>query len=471
MKKQHLKSYIKNHQNRFLQELFQFLRIPSISTEKLNKADVLDAAYFVLSRLKEVGIDQSQLLQTEGHPIVFGEKFVSAELPTVLIYGHYDVQPPDPLELWDSLPFEPEIRDGKIYARGACDDKGQMYMHIKALEYMNATQDFPCNLKFLFEGEEEIGSKNLPAFIDEHKDLLECDLVLISDTAMLSTETPSVITGLKGIALFELEVTGPARDLHSGIYGGAVANPINKLCAMIEKLHDENGRIAIPGFYDDVKELTNFELEQLAKTPFSKAQFLEDTGALVEHGEQGFSTLERQGFRPTLDVNGIWGGYTGEGAKTVLPSKAFAKISMRLVPGQTQAKIAEQFTSYIHEIAPEEVHVKVTAIPGCEPALTAIDGIGFKAASSAIEATFGVPAIPTRMGGSIPIVPMFKEKLGVETVLIGFGLDTDNLHSPNEHFAVDRFLKGIETLPLFLDYYAGMKLAEESNSKILANTL
>jgi acetylornithine deacetylase/succinyl-diaminopimelate desuccinylase-like protein len=465
---QQLSNYVQTHGDRFVQELMEFLRIPSISTDPKYNGDIADAAELLAEHLEKAGAENVEIMPTEGHPVVYAALHVADDLPTVLVYGHYDVQPADPVELWHSPPFIPEIRDEKIYARGACDDKGQLFMQVKMLEFLTKHKDAPCNLKFLFEGEEEIGSRNLPAFIDKHEELLACDQVLISDTAMLSMETPSIICGLKGVALFEVEINGPRQDLHSGIYGGTVANPLNVLCKMVGDLHDADGRVTIPGFYDGVS-VTDAGLS--AQVPFDRASFLNETGAPELHGERGFNTVERRGFRPTLDVNGMWGGYTGEGAKTVLPAQAFAKISMRLVPGQTQADIAEKFTTFFCALAPDSVTVSIQSIPGCEPAHTPLNGIGFRAADAAIRQSFGKAPIPTFMGGSIPIVPLFQEKLGVETVLLGFGLDTDNLHSPNEHFALANFFKGIETLPLFLTHFAELWQAENKHVAPFTATL
>jgi len=374
------------------------------------------------------------------------------DLPTVLVYAHYDVQPPDPLELWDSPPFEPVIKDGNIIARGACDDKGQAYMHLKALEIMQKHGGFPCNIKLLIEGEEEVGSENLDSFLEEHKDKLACDVVLVSDTSMLSLETPSITVGLRGLSYVQVEVIGPNRDLHSGVYGGAVANPINILSKMISDLHDENGRITIPGFYDDVEDVNASDREAMAKAPFNENKYKEDLEVGDVFGEEGYSVPERASIRPTLDVNGIWGGYIGEGAKTVLPSKAEAKISMRLVPNQSSDKVTELFKAYFEGVAPASVKVKVTPHHGGEPAVTPTDSKAYMAASKAIEKTFGKVPIPARGGGSIPIVALFEEILNAKTVLMGFGLDSDKIHSPNEQFGLENFYKGIETIPWFYHY-------------------
>lgn len=446
--------YQMQHKDRFLQELLDLLRIPSVSADSRHKADVRACAEAVRQRLQEAGADKACLLETPGHPVVFAERITNPQWPTVLVYGHYDVQPPDPLELWNSGPFEPLIKGGRIYARGACDDKGQFYMHVKAFETMSRTNTLSCNVKFIIEGEEEVGSEHLGAFLKEHRDLLSADVVLISDTSMLSMEHPSLETGLRGLAYMEVEVTGPNRDLHSGVYGGAVANPINILAKMIASLHDENNRIAIPEFYDKVQELGPKERDAINAAPFHEVSYMEDLGVGALWGEKGYTTFERTGIRPTLDVNGIWGGYTGEGAKTVLPSKAFAKISMRLVPNQHSEEIAALFQKHMQRIAPSCVQVKVRSLHGGEPAVTPMESPAFKAASKAIEQTFGKKPFPTRGGGSIPIVALFEEVLGIKSVLMGFGLDNDNLHSPNEKFDLFNFYKGIETIPYFHKFFS-----------------
>ncbi len=446
--------YIQTHQDRFLSELFDLLRIPSVSADSKHKQDVRKAAEYVVQKLKDAGADRVELCETKGHPIVFGEKIIDKTKPTVLVYGHYDVQPADPLNLWDSPAFEPVVKDGKIYARGSCDDKGQFYMHIKAFEAMMKLNQLCCNVKFMIEGEEEVGSDNLGNFVKENKAKLEADVILISDTSLISLDTPSITVGLRGLSYMEVEVTGPNRDLHSGVYGGAVANPINTLSQMIASLHDEKGRVTIPGFYDKVAELTKEERTQLNKAPFDLATYKSELDIHDIKGEEGYTTLERTGIRPTLDVNGIWGGYTGEGAKTVLPSKASAKISMRLVPNQNSAEITELFTKHFQSIAPKSVKVKVTAHHGGEPAVTPTDSKAFKAASSAFEEVWGKSPIPTRDGGSIPIVSLFKKELGLDTVLMGFGLDSDAIHSPNEHYGIKNFLIGIETIVAFYKHYA-----------------
>jgi acetylornithine deacetylase/succinyl-diaminopimelate desuccinylase-like protein len=449
-----VKEYIASNKDRFLAELFDWLRIPSVSADSRHKGDVRKAAEFLFEKLKAAGVDKVEICETKGHPIVYGEKMVDAGKPTVLVYGHYDVQPADPLNLWDSPAFEPVIKNDKIYARGACDDKGQVYMHVKAFETMMKHNLLPCNVKFMIEGEEEVGSDNLGTFVKENKDKLKADIILISDTALISLDHPSITTGLRGLSYMEVEVTGPNRDLHSGVYGGAVANPINTLCQMIASLHDKNGRVTIPGFYDRVAELSAKEREAINKAPFNLDEYKNDLGIAEIKGEEGYSSVERTGIRPTLDVNGIWGGYTGEGAKTVLPSKAHAKISMRLVPNQTSKEITELFTKHFTSLAPKSVKVKVTAHHGGEPAVTPTDSTAFKAASKAFEEVWGKTPIPTRDGGSIPIVSLFKKELGLDTVLMGFGLDTDAIHSPNEHYGVKNFLIGIETIIAFYKHFA-----------------
>jgi acetylornithine deacetylase/succinyl-diaminopimelate desuccinylase-like protein len=449
--------FIQQHQERFLNELFDLLRIPSISADSAYKNDVIKTAEFIKDKLIEAGADKVELCQTAGFPIVYGEKIIDASLPTVLVYGHYDVQPAVPLELWTTPPFEPTVRNERIYARGACDDKGQMYMHVKAFEALMKSGELPCNVKFMIEGEEEVGSANLGTFCINNKEKLKADVVLISDTSMIANDTPSIDVGLRGLSYVEVEVTGPNRDLHSGVYGGAVANPINILAKMIASMHDENNRIAIPGFYDDVMELSAEERAEMAKAPFDIEEYKKDLDIKEVWGEKGYSTNERTGTRPTLDVNGIWGGYTGEGSKTVLPSKAFAKISMRLVPNQTSEKATQLFSNYFTSIAPPGVKVVVRPHHGGEPVVTPTDSLEFKAASMAMEKTFGKKPIPTRGGGSIPIVALFEKELGLKSVLMGFGLDIDALHSPNESYGIFNYYKGIETIPYFFHHYAKLK--------------
>lgn len=450
------KDYQAQHKDRFLNELLELLRIPSVSADSRHNEDTKRCAEAVKQRLVDAGAEKVEVCPTAGHPIVYGEKIIDPSLPTVLVYGHYDVQPPDPLDLWTSPPFEPVIKDGKVYARGSADDKGQFYMHVKAFETMIKTNSLPCNIKFMIEGEEEVGSNNLGVFLEGNKERLKADVVLISDTSMISMENPSLDTGLRGLAYMEVEVTGANRDLHSGVYGGAVANPATILAKMIASLHDDNNHITIPGFYDGVQELSAAEREELNKAPFDEAEYKADLGVDELWGEKGYTTVERTGIRPTLEVNGIWGGYTGEGAKTVLPSKASAKISMRLVPNQDWQKISDLFKSHFEKIAPKSVKVKVTAHHGGSPYVTPTDHVAFKAASKAIATTFGKEPIPVRGGGSIPIVALFEKVLGLKTVLMGFGLDSDNLHSPNEKYGLENFYKGIETIPYFHQYFAEM---------------
>lgn len=449
-----MKTYISSNQDRFLAELFEWLRIPSVSADSRHKEDVRKAAEFLKEKFSAAGVDKVEICETKGHPVVYAEKITDPSLPTVLVYGHYDVQPADPLNLWDSPPFEPVIKDDKIFARGSCDDKGQVYMHVKAFEAMMENNLLPCNVKFMVEGEEEIGSDNLGTFVKENKAKLKADIILISDTALISLDHPSITTGLRGLSYMEVEVTGPNRDLHSGVYGGAVANPVNVLCKMIASLHDEKGKVTIPGFYDKVAVLSDAERKALNKAPFDPDAYKKELGVREVTGEAGYTTLERTGIRPALDVNGIWGGYTGEGAKTVLPSKAHAKISMRLVPNQISAEITELFTKHFQSIAPKYVSVKVTAHHGGEPAVTSTDSAAFKAASKAFEEVWGKTPIPTRDGGSIPIVSLFKKELGLDAVLMGFGLDSDAIHSPNEHYGVKNFMLGIETIVAFYKHYA-----------------
>jgi acetylornithine deacetylase/succinyl-diaminopimelate desuccinylase-like protein len=459
---EHIKNYIDQHKDRFLNELLDLLKIPSVSADSAYAADVMKTAEFVKEKLIAAGADKVEVCPTAGYPIVYGEKIISPNLPTVLVYGHYDVQPATPLELWDTPPFEPTIRktaihpDGAIFARGSCDDKGQMYMHVKAFELMMQTNTLACNVKFMIEGEEEVGSSNLGIFVKANKERLKADVVLISDTSILANDLPSIDCGLRGLSYVEVEVTGPNRDLHSGVYGGAVANPINILAKMIAQMHDENNHITIPGFYDNVLSVSESDRAEMAKTPFDLKDYITDLAVSEDWGEKGFSTIERTGIRPTLDVNGIWGGYTGEGAKTVLPSKAFAKISMRLVPNQTSEEITKLFSDYFTSIAPKSVKVEVRPHHGGEPVLTPTDSIAFKAASKAMEMTYGKTPIPTRGGGSIPIVALFEKELGLKSVLMGFGLDSDALHSPNEHYGLFNYYKGIETIPLFHEYFAAM---------------
>ncbi len=454
---ENINNYIQENKDRFINELVELLKIPSISADSAYKDDVLKAAEAVRKTLEEAGADNTELCETKGNPVVYGEKIIDSSKPTVLVYGHYDVQPADPIELWDNPPFEPVIKDGKIYARGAADDKGQMYMHVKAFELMMKQNSLPCNIKFIIEGEEEVGSVSLGDFIEKEKEKLKADVILISDTSMLSMENPSITTGLRGLSYLEVEVVGPNRDLHSGLYGGAVANPINILAQMIASLTDENNKITIPGFYDKVREASKEERALIAEIPFDLEEYKKKIDIGDIHGEDGYSTIERTGIRPTLDVNGIWGGYIGEGAKTVLPSKANAKISMRLVPNQDEEEIAQLFKKHFEAIAPKSVKVKVTPHHGATPYVMPINIPEYEAASEAIEKTFKKTPVPVHAGGSIPIVALFEEVLGLKSILLGFGLDTDAIHSPNEHFGIDNFLKGIETIVHFYDAYAKKK--------------
>ena len=457
-----IKNYISEHKERFLNELIELLKMPSVSADTAFTQDVLDTAEAIKASLLNAGCDVVEICETDGYPIVYGEKIINAALPTILVYGHYDVQPADPINLWTSPPFEPVIKktekhpDGAIFARGACDDKGQMYMHVKALEFMVKTNQLPCNVKFMIEGEEEVGSSNLAVFVANNKEKLANDIILISDTGMIANDVPSITTGLRGLSYVEVEVTGPNRDLHSGLYGGAVANPINVLTKMIASLHDENNRITIPDFYDKVEELSKEERAEMAKAPFSLENYKNALAIEDIYGEKGYTTNERNSIRPTLDVNGIWGGYIGEGAKTVIASKAFAKISMRLVPNQDWKEITELFKTHFESIAPKGVTVVVKPHHGGQGYVTPINTIGYQAASKAYETTFGKKPIPQRSGGSIPIVALFEKELNSKTILMGFGLDSDAIHSPNEHFGVWNYLKGIETIPYFYKYFTEM---------------
>ncbi|WP_349352617.1 MULTISPECIES: dipeptidase [unclassified Flagellimonas] len=456
-------NYISTNKDRFINELIDLLKIPSISADKSYKNDVLEAAKAVKKSLDDAGCDNTEICETKGYPVVYGDKIIDPNLPTVLVYGHYDVQPPDPIHLWDSPPFEPIIKktelhpDGAIFARGACDDKGQFFMHVKAVEYMIQNNTLPCNVKFMIEGEEEVGSDSLGDFLKENSEKLKNDIILISDTGMIANDTPSITTGLRGLSYVEVEVTGANRDLHSGIYGGAAPNPINVLAKMIAQLHDQNNHITIPGFYDKVQVISEEERAEMAKAPFDLEAYKKSLDIGDVHGEKGFSTPERFGIRPTLDVNGIWGGYTGEGAKTVIASKAYAKISMRLVPDQDWHEITDLFTKHFTSLAPKSVKVKVTPHHGGQAYVTPIESDGYQAASKAMETTFGKTPVPQRTGGSIPIVALFENVFDSKTILLGFGLDSDAIHSPNEHFGVWNFLKGIETIPYFYKYYTEMK--------------
>ena len=458
-----INTYFKNNKQRFLDELLEILKIPSVSADPNYAGDVAKMAEAVAQHLKTVGVDKVEVSKTAGHPIVYGEKIISPKAPTVLVYGHYDVQPPDPLELWESPPFEPVIKKTKLHPDGAifvffsCDDKGQVFMHIKAFEMMMQTNSLPCNVKFMIEGEEEVGSKNLERYCKENKKKLACDVVLISDTSIIDNKTPSLTVGLRGLCYMEVEVIGPNKDLHSGVYGGAVANPINVLCDMIASLHDDKKKVTVKGFYDDVQKVSNKERKMMNEAPYNEKQYMKDLGVAELMGEKGYTTIERTGIRPTLDVNGIWGGYIGEGAKTVLPSAAYAKISMRLVPDQDPAKIEKLFQKHFEKLAPESVKVKVTAQHGGYPVVVPTDSVEYKASEKAMEQTFGKKPLPQRGGGSIPIVAMFDQVLKAKSVLMGFGLDSDDIHSPNEHYGLFNFYKGIETIPYFYKYYAEMK--------------
>lgn len=457
------KDYIEQHKDRFVEELFDLLRIPSISADSAYKAEVLKTAEAVAKSLEKAGAKTVEVCETPGYPIVYGERILDPNLPTVLVYGHYDVQPPDPMELWTSEPFDPVIRktdkhpDGAIFARGACDDKGQMFMHVKALEVMTQTNTLACNVKFMIEGEEEVGSENLAWFVKRNREKLAADVILISDTGMIANDTPSITTGLRGLSYVEVKVTGPNRDLHSGLYGGAVANPINVLTNMIASLQDDNLHITIPGFYADVQELSEEERAAMAKAPFNLDQYKAALDLSDVHGELGYSTPERASIRPTLDVNGIWGGYTGEGAKTVIPSWAKAKISMRLVPHQDPEKITQLFKKHFESIAPASVKVEVNPHHGGLPYVSPTHNPGYQAASKAMEESFGKTPVPVRSGGSIPIVALFEQELGLKSILMGFGLDSDAIHSPNEHYGLFNYFKGIETIPLFFKHFAQQK--------------
>ena len=463
MEKNEINKYVQENKDRLVDELMELLRIPSVSADAAYSQDVIEMADAVKASLEKAGCDVVEICDTPGYPIVYGHKIIDPALPTVLVYGHYDVQPADPLELWTSPPFEPVIKkteihpEGAIFARGSCDDKGQMYMHVKAFEYMIKSNTLPCNVKFMIEGEEEVGSTSLSWFVERNQEKLKNDVILISDTGMISNQQPSITTGLRGLSYVEVAVTGPNRDLHSGLYGGAVANPINILAKMIASLHDENNHITIPGFYDNVEELSTEERAEMAKAPFDLEDYKKSIDIKNIYGEKGYTTNERNSIRPTLDVNGIWGGYTGEGAKTVIASQAFAKISMRLVPNQDHHEITKLFQKHFESIAPDSVRVKVTPHHGGQGYVTPIDSIGYRAANKAYTETFGVPAIPVRSGGSIPIVALFEKELKSKTILMGFGLDSDAIHSPNEHFGIFNYLKGIETIPLFYKYFVEMR--------------
>lgn len=451
---ENLKQYVEENKQRFLDELFELIRIPSISSLSEHKDDMYRVAELWKKYLEDAGVDKAQIYDTKGHPILFAEKIIDPAKPTVLVYGHMDVMPVDPIELWDSKPFEPEVRDGKIYARGADDDKGQAFMHTKAFEFMVKTNQLPVNVKFMIEGEEEIGSPNLTTWCAEYKDMLKADVILVSDTGMIAPDIPSITTGLRGLTYLQVEVTGPNRDLHSGLFGGAVANPVNELAKIIAKLTDENNKITIPGFYDDVLESTDEERKKLNEAPFSTEEYKKAIDVEELSGEAGYTTIERTGIRPSFDVCGMWGGYTGEGAKTVLPSKAYAKLSSRLVPDQDNEAIAELMKKHIEKMAPKSVKVKVTPLHGGQAYVCPIDIPEYRAAEKAFEEAFGRMPVPVRSGGSIPIISTFEEVLGIKSVLMGFGLESDAIHSPNENYPLYNFYKGIETIPLFYKYYA-----------------
>lgn len=448
-----IKDFINNNSDRFLEELFTLLRIPSVSSQQDHAGDMQACAEKYAEFLTLAGADNAKVYPTTGHPVVYAEKIIDPDKPTVLVYGHYDVQPEDPIELWDSPPFEPEIRNGAIYARGANDDKGQSFMHVKAFEYYMTRNELPCNVKFLIEGEEEIGSPSLGAWAEDHKDLLACDVILVSDTTMINEDVPSITTGMRGLAYMEVKVTGPDKDLHSGHYGGSVANPINVLCGMIDKLIDEKGRVTIPGFYDKVVELTTEERAMLARAPFDKQEYMDSIGVNGLTGEEGYSIMERTGIRPCLDVNGIMGGYTGEGAKTVLPSFATAKISMRIVPNQDHKEIAQLFSKHFLSLAPEGVTVEATEHHGGQGFLAPITSDVYKAAAKAVEEVYGIEPVPSRGGGSIPILAKLEDLLQAPPLLMGFGLERDTIHSPNESYLLSQFYKGIESIILFYKYY------------------
>lgn len=452
----YINQYIEENKDRFLEELFGLIRIPSISSIKSHKPDMYKAAEYWKKLMLEAGADKAEVYETKGNPVTYGEKIIDPKLPTVLVYAHMDVMPVDPIEKWTSDPFEPEIRDGKIWARGADDDKGQSMMHAKAFELMVKTNTLPCNVKFMIEGEEEVGSPNLPAWCKEHKDMLKADVILVSDTSMIAPNIPSITTGLRGLAYWQVEVTGPSRDLHSGLFGGAVANPINVLSSMITKMVDENGRVTMPGFYDDVLEVSAEERALLAKAPFNVDEYKKAINVEELTGEKGYSPTEHTGIRPSFDVCGIWGGYTGEGAKTVLPSKAFAKISSRLVPNQDHEKIAVMFKEHFESIAPKSVKVEVTSLHGGPGYVCPIDIPAYQAAEKAYTDVYGKRPVPVRSGGSIPIISAFEQILGIKSVLMGFGLESDAIHSPNENYPLEQFCNGIRTIPLFYKYFAEM---------------
>ena len=450
---ENVKSYIEANKQRFLDELFELIRIPSISSQVEHKQDMIACANQWKKLILEAGADKCEVMPTKGNPVVYAEKKVGDDKPTVLVYGHYDVMPVDPIDLWNTRPFEPVVKDGKIWARGADDDKGQSFMHAKAFELMVKTNQLPCNVKFMLEGEEEIGSESLYDFCRANKEMLKADIILVSDTSMIASDTPSITTGLRGLSYWEVKVTGANRDLHSGIYGGAVANPINILCKMIALMMDETNHITIPDFYDDVLVVSDYERSLMAKAPFNLEEYKKELAINDICGESGYTTTERTGIRPTFDVCGIWGGYTGEGAKTVIPSEAHAKISTRLVPNQDFNKIGEQFKQYFQSIAPACVKVEVKFLHGGDCYVAPIDMPAYKAAEKAFETTYGKLPIPTRSGGSIPIIAGFEKILGIKSILMGFGLGSDAIHSPNENYPLEHFYKGIETIPYFYQYF------------------
>lgn len=453
--------YIEKNKNRFLNELVDFLKIPSVSSNPANKQSVAAAAEHLKTQLLKAGAQLAAVEATEGHPVVYAEYMVSTSKPTILIYGHYDVQPAEPLELWESPPFEPRIANGNIYARGACDDKGQLFMHVKSLEFISKQAMPFCNLKFLFEGEEEIGSPSLAAYIEANKTKLACDTVLVSDTAMINNQTPTIIYGVKGITYFDITLSGSQKDLHSGINGGTIDNPIQVLCTLLSKLKDENNKITIPGFYDHIIPPTQKEIMALNNWPFNDDTYMKENGIHKTAGEDGYNTKERIAFRPTLDVNGIWGGHQGPGAKTIIPSKAFAKLSMRLVPGQSAEAISKSFTDYLTSMAPDTVSVQIQQLACCESALSPTDSMAFKAAELALLESFGKKPVLQRIGGSIPVIATFEQLLNAHSILMGFGLDSDNIHSPNEHFGIYNYFKGIESIILFIEKYSQLSLLEE----------
>jgi acetylornithine deacetylase/succinyl-diaminopimelate desuccinylase-like protein len=452
----YIKDYVNENKDRFLEELFELIRIPSISSLSEHKQDMIKCAEHWKKIILDAGADKAEVMPTEGNPVVYGEKIIDPAKPTVLVYAHYDVMPVDPIELWKTEPFEPVIKDGKIWARGADDDKGQGFMHAKAFELMMRTNTLPCNVKFMIEGEEEIGSPSLTKWCAQHKEMLKADIILVSDTGMIADDIPTITTGLRGLTYLEIEVTGPNRDLHSGLFGGAVANPINVLSDLISQLQDEDGKITIPGFYDDVIEVSAEERELLGRAPFEVEEYKKAIDVKELKGEKAYTTTERTGIRPSLDVCGIWGGYTGEGAKTVLPSKAHAKISSRLVPNQNHEEIAQLFAEHLKKIAPDYVKVDVKILHGGQGYVCPIDTPAYQAAEKALTDVFGKRPVPFRSGGSIPIISTFEQVLGIKSLLLGFGLESDAIHSPNENYPVKNFLTGIETIPLFYKYFAEM---------------